>query len=759
MKRRDSRPSDVRRRSNRPATRETTSAGNALHQGVQFLQQNQLIRARECFERAMLANPRDAVARNCLGIVARSERRIAEAMAFFHKAIELHPEFAEAHNNMGNAHRDRGNIEQAAECYQRALKINPQFAEGHNNLGVALLASGDLTKAIESFEEAIRIQPVYAEAHNNVANAYHQCGDLIAAAASLATALELKPDSPEIHNNLANVLRETGQLDSAQQHYRQALRLKPDFVEAQENLGTVLMDLGHAEEAVAAYERAESLRPSSAASLLNLGNAYRLVGRIEEARAMYRRAAFIEPENFWHRLRIESLCPPAFRSCIEAATHRKRALESWQKLAEQRRELGLLHLDSRLAEPAFAWQFLEGNLRPMKEAYANIFGDGWPRHVAGLQNDRPRLGIVVTNGHEGIFLRSLGGILQRVNCSQFEIVIVCPNSSEATMRRALGRDLNCVPISPDFHQAADAIRAARCSALYFWEIGTDATNYFLPFLQLAPVQCTSWGVQVTSGIRQIDFYLASQLVEPSNAAEHYTEQVLFSPTLLTYQVPPRLPRPAKLREDFGFNAQQHLYVCAQQLGKFHPDFDQLIGGILRSDGRGVFVAVNDHFNAATKLVRSRLAESLPDVVDRVVFLPRLEFADYLQLLNVADVLLDPPHFGGVNSTYDALAVGQPVITLPSKYHRGRYTAACLQRAGMTGTTADDSEDYVRLAVSLANDRHRSDLRQEIQKKSVALFYDEQAVREHERLFELLIQEALSRSQAPPGNARPRGSAS
>src|SRR5688572_3013500 len=163
------------------------------------------------------------------------------------------------------------------------------------------------------------------------------------------------------------------------------------------------------------------------------------------------------------------------------------------------------------------------------------------------------------------------------------------------MRRALGHDLTCVPISRDFHQAADAIRAAHCAVLYFWEIGTDATNYFLPFLQLAPVQCSSWGVQVTSGIPRVRYYLGSELVEPENAAEHYSEELVLSPSLLTYQIPPQLPSPSKLRSDFGFTTRQRLYVCAQQLGKFHPDFDQLIAEILRRDGDGYFVTVSDKY--------------------------------------------------------------------------------------------------------------------------------------------------------------------
>jgi predicted O-linked N-acetylglucosamine transferase (SPINDLY family) len=722
--------------------RKSSASAAALEQGIQFLHRNQLGEARRCFDHARQSNPNDPIPHNCLGIVARSERRLSDAMNCFHRALELNPQFAEAHNNLGNAFRDAGQIREAAECYRRALQIKPQFAEAHNNLGVVLLARGEVAEAIACFDQAIAMQPLYAEAHNNLANAYRQRGERIAAAASLSTALQLRPHSPEIHNNLANVLRETGQFETARDHYVEAVRLKPDFAQAWDNLGTVLIDLEQGTEAIAAYEQAARLDAPRVENLVNLGNAYRLVGRTTGARASYQKAACLEPNNPWHNVRCAALCPPAFRSRAEMDQYRWNAQTVWSRLAEERNRRGPLTLDERLVEPEFAWQFLDGDLRPLKEAYAGIFGDGWPRPRTIAAARLPRIGIVVTRGHEGLFLRSLAGVLQRIKSARFEWVIVCPVASEGMIRRGIERDVELVLMPDSFPAAADAIRVARLSVLYYWEIGTDATNYFLPFLQLAPLQCTSWGVQVTSGIRHVDYYLGSDLVESDRAAEHYSERLLLSPTLLTYQVPPSLPHPAKKRADFGFHDHQRLYVCAQQLGKFHADFDDRLAGILRRDSQALIIATADRYGFATDIVRSRLVETIPDVADRVRFLPRLEFADYLQLLNVADVLLDPPHFGGVNSTFDALAIGQPVITLPTEYQRGRFTAACLRQVGLTETIARDADQYVELAVALAADRRRqADLREQIRQSAGALFRDDQSVREHERLFERLVNES------------------
>ena len=110
---------------------------------------------------------------------------------------------------------------------------------------------------------------------------------------------------------------------------------------------------------------------------------------------------------------------------------------------------------------------------------------------------------------------------------------------------------------------AATIQAARFDVLYYWEVGTDDTNYFLPYLRLAPVQCTSWGIQITSGIPTVDYYISSALVEPDDAADHYSEELLLARTLLSYQQRVELGESPKRREDFGIRAERHLYLCAE----------------------------------------------------------------------------------------------------------------------------------------------------------------------------------------------------
>jgi predicted O-linked N-acetylglucosamine transferase (SPINDLY family) len=308
------------------------------------------------------------------------------------------------------------------------------------------------------------------------------------------------------------------------------------------------------------------------------------------------------------------------------------------------------------------------------------------------------------------------------------------------MRSAIRRDVEFLPLARRFAQIQEEIRRAAFDVLYYWEIGTDATNYFLPFLRLAPVQCTAWGYQTTSGIATVDYYLSSALIEPADAHTHYSEQLLRASTLLTYQERVQDVEPADVRAQFGIPRDRHLYLCPHQLGKFHPDFDELLAEVLRRDPQGEVVILEDRHAVASAQLAARFGRTMPDVRDRVRLLPRQSRPSYLQLLAEADVVLDPPHFSGANTTYDALALGKAVVARPTEFRRGRFTLACCRKIGLEEMIVPDQQAYVDLAVELGSEPdQRRQLEARIREASCDLFEDPIAVAEFTRIISQLVQ--------------------
>lgn len=298
-----------------------------------------------------------------------------------------------------------------------------------------------------------------------------------------------------------------------------------------------------------------------------------------------------------------------------------------------------------------------------------------------------------------------------------------------------------MPIRVDL--AAQRIRAAGFDLLYYWEIGTDATNYVLPMLRPAAVQCTSWGMPVTSGIAEVDYYLSSRLLEDEAAASHYTEELVRLETLPTYYYRPSLPEAGGNGTSLEPDEHRHRYFCPQSLLKFHPEFDPLLAGILRRDTGGELLLIEGPTRPQQALL-ARWQKTLPDCLPRIRLLPRRSHAEFLGLMSQCDVVLDPLHVGGGNTTYEALGLGLPIVTLPSAYLRGRVTYGCYQKMGVLDCVASNPRSYVETAVRLGTDRAwREEIRARIAAAAGMLFEDHTAVSQLEDFFEEVIRSARS----------------
>jgi predicted O-linked N-acetylglucosamine transferase (SPINDLY family) len=200
--------------------------------------------------------------------------------------------------------------------------------------------------------------------------------------------------------------------------------------------------------------------------------------------------------------------------------------------------------------------------------------------------------------------------------------------------------------------------------------------------------------------------------------------------LAVYYYRPALPAALKGREHFGLPASGTLYACLQTLFKFHPAFDEILAGILRRDPRSTLALLQGRQRHWEEMLKQRFAATMPDVADRIVFVPQQDHAGFMNLTALADVLLDPIHFGGGNTSYEGLALGTPIVTLPSPFLRGRITLALYRQLGMLDCVVSNPAEYIELATKLGKDEdYRKTIRAKILDANDVLFENDAGVRE------------------------------
>jgi hypothetical protein len=273
--------------------------------------------------------------------------------------------------------------------------------------------------------------------------------------------------------------------------------------------------------------------PDDAVVLENLGATCRQMGRAEEAADAYCRCLPFHPDNPLYELRIDALCPPVFPS-VEAIDRFHRRLDA----ALDRYVAMQIHADPMTipplgCEPPFDAAYHGRDERAWREKFAAIFRNCFPHanRPAPSGADRPRIAMVVTRDHEGIFLRCTRGLIENFDPERFDVSVVCAHSGLARIREAIDNPgVAYLPVPDKFEKWVETLGGGRFDLLYFFEVGSDAFNYFLPFLRLAPVQCVGMGTAHTTGIPEMDYYVSSDLIESPGAESHYTERLVRRPT-------------------------------------------------------------------------------------------------------------------------------------------------------------------------------------------------------------------------------------
>jgi len=252
------------------------------------------------------------------------------------------------------------------------------------------------------------------------------------------------------------------------------------------------------------------------------------------------------------------------------------------------------------------------------------------------------------------------------------------------------------------------MRDDRLDALMLPDVGMTAVSRFLSLHRIAPCQFTAWGHPVTTGSPQIDHFLSSDLMEPADAQDHYSEQLVRLPNLALYLDPPAA-EPAADR-DFGLPQGRVLYGCLQSLYKYLPRHDRIFPRVAREVPDALFVFLEGQTPAMTAILRRRLerafaAEGL--AADRhVLVLPRQSERDYDSLMRRMDVNVDSVGWSGGNTSLKSIAFGVPLLTLEGRFMRGRHSAAMFAMIGMDDMVSRSVEDYVAALAAMGREPDR-----------------------------------------------------
>jgi protein O-GlcNAc transferase len=685
----------------------------------------------------------DRLAHEALGL--HLQGKLAEAETLYRRILDTDADHVDALQLLGALVLQLGRTDEAIEHLQRAVAIQPTHVEARNNLGVALQKRGEIDEALSHWEEAVRLKPGYAQAYGNLAKALTEKGRTGLALACWERAIALAPADVQAMADFAAALQTANRFDEAVAHYERALALQPDLIEMHCSFASALRRAGRPAEAIDRCQKALALDPDHVAAHIGLAELLEAEGRTGDATLHYERALALRPDLAHLRFRLcTAQLPILYLDEGEIEGRRDayaRRLESLCADVEAGRAVGDLVAAVGSNQP-FYLPYQGRCDRDLQQKYGSLvckaMADRYPVAVMPpppAPGEKVRVGIV--SGlfrHHTVWKLMIRGWLSQLDRSRFEVFgYHTSGDRDAQTEIAVSQCDRFVQGPLPGERWREEILADRPHILIYPDIGMDPVSGWIAANRLAPTQCMTWGHPNTSGYPTIDYFLTSDLMEPEDGDEHYSERLVRLPNLSIYYEPLELNLPEISREQLGLRPSSVAYWSGQSLFKYLPQYDQVYPRIAREVGDCQFLFIQSHSgDPMTARFRQRLERAFAvyglDAARHCVFLPRLGLEQFVGAIGASDVVLDSLGWSGGNTTLEGLAHDTPIVTAAGPLMRSRHTMAILRRMGVTETIGETVDDYVRIAARLGREPEwRTAVRQKMSEGKHLVFRDSEAI--------------------------------
>ncbi|WP_422361022.1 tetratricopeptide repeat protein [Reichenbachiella sp.] len=675
--------------------------------------------------------------------LAHQSGDLAKAIVLYKQLTKDMSSQPEPYHRLALIHAQKAEYKVAISWFEKTVAIMPDHPAYNTNFAETLQRVGQNDKAVHLLRKVISSDPNFIEAKQKLGTVLKKTGAYVEAADLFKEVIEKKPGFYPAFFQLGTLMLETGNFKSAKEYLKSAIELDPKSIKALNNLAVAHQEWDEYDEAIACYENALETDPNYSDSVRNLALIHEKTGQIEKAKAYWLRLAKLKENNPLISWKAEIIEPTVFSSASEIDQFRKHVNEQLSLIKTKKINIDADQLTQLDVYPPAGLIYHGKNDFEVKKKYSELF-KGIPQvQLPKKPNDKPQIGFVVTGGHEGVFLKCMRGLINRLSTDKFDITVVCsfPNGEKIVKPAMDNPAIKLLSLPKSLGQGVHMLSSLNFDLLYYWEVGTDAYNYFIPYFKPARIQATSWGWPTTSGIPTMDYFISCHGLDHEGDQKDYNEQLVLFKKLPAYYFPPEIPELNQTKTDFGIEEDTRIYLCVQNVKKVHPDFDEVVKSILEKDKKGVVAFLGDKQSLVSEALEIRLKKSCSANSDRVLVLPRQDKPGYFNILNLANVVLDTLYYnGGANTNGDAFALNKPVVTLPVGFHRGRYTAAAYTQMGFKDLLAESIEGYVNLAIRTATD---GDFYESVSKKiadnKYLFFEDQETVVELETFIEKITQ--------------------
>lgn len=484
------------------------------------------------------------------------------------------------------------------------------------------------------------------------------------------------------HIQMAKELREKGLFQEALNQYQEAVKLKPDSYDALIGMGQILDMAKQQEAALTVYKRAFSVNPDSTEARESVEAITSKLIEKYHARGM----------TFKDIARMD-----------EAVVSLKRVLELAPDKIESYQNLLLMMVASSVSPEEQA---------DAAKQFGERFANSLQRTKAFLNSrdaDRKlRIGYISPNFCHHPVNYFFGHLLELHNRDDFEVFLYSNTPKEDEITEKIKqqtdhwRDIRGI----DDNEAANLIEKDNIDILIDLAGHTPQNRLMIFARKPAPIQITWLGYPATTGLNAMDYRITDIYSEPEGKTENLSIEILWRLPEIFCCYKARDNSPDVINQP-PFEKNNYItFGCFNNFAKVNENVLRTWAKIMeRVPDAHLLLEVQNishpdfQADVKNKLLRSGLPPGR-------VLIEETNHANQYKLYNRIDIALDPYPCNGGTTSMDTMWMGVPFVALAGRHFVSRMGVTILTNAGLPELIANNEDEYIKIAVDLANDRDR-----------------------------------------------------
>ena len=338
--------------------------------------------------------------------------------------------------------------------------------------------------------------------------------------------------------------------------------------------------------------------------------------------------------------------------------------------------------------------FVDKNLQILPEdKLSEIFQETGPKiRIGFLSSD-------ILQGHSITYF--LKTVLQNYDKKKFEIILLLNNAKEDQLTQSFKNlATETINISNlNNISALNKIRELKLDIIIDLMGYTSTHRIELLKNRLAKKQVIWMGYCNTSGLENMDYIISDPNLIKPDEQKFYSEKVIYLPEIWNCHCGFDFER--KENPPPFINNKYFTFGSFNSFNKINPDVVNVWSNILKKVSKSKLVLKTSHRNHALKRLKELFKKN--NVLESIEFIGRQEdLKDHLITYNDIDIALDTFPYNGVTTSFEAIWMGVPVITMAGYNFNSRCGESINKNLNMERMVAKDEEDYVNKVVDLSN---------------------------------------------------------